>query len=223
MPEKAIFPMLAESNWWSIRSQFQKTLPSSVSVSYLKSLLNLKSDQSARNIISPLRQMGIIDDDGKPTSRANEWRNDEKYADVCKAIVGEVYPPDLADLFPEVPIDIGKARSWFMDTGRVGESAAAKITATYALLRTAKVNSDAASSKPAAGAAETKKTTKKTAKNVQVKNEKDISEPPVVKPTVSASNPSVHIDLQIHISPEASVEQIDCIFASIAKHLYVRE
>ena len=140
--------MLAESNWWSIRSQFQKTLPSSVSVSYLKSLLNLKSDQSARNIISPLRQMGIIDDDGKPTSRANEWRNDEKYADVCKAIVDEVYPSDLADLFPEVPIDIGRARSWFMDTGRVGESAAAKITATYALLRTAKVNPDAASSKP---------------------------------------------------------------------------
>lgn len=33
-------------------------------------------------------------------------------------------------------------------------------------------------------------------------------------------NPSVHIDIQIHISPEASTDQIDQIFKSMAKHLY---
>ena len=32
--------------------------------------------------------------------------------------------------------------------------------------------------------------------------------------------PSVHIDFQIHISPEASPEQIDQIFASMRRHLY---
>lgn len=32
--------------------------------------------------------------------------------------------------------------------------------------------------------------------------------------------PSIHIDLQIHVSPEASSEQIDQIFKSMAKHLY---
>ena len=32
--------------------------------------------------------------------------------------------------------------------------------------------------------------------------------------------PSVHVDLQIHISPEASPEQIDQIFSSIRRHLY---
>ena len=31
--------------------------------------------------------------------------------------------------------------------------------------------------------------------------------------------PSVHIDLQIHISPEATPQQIDQIFASISRHL----
>lgn len=35
-----------------------------------------------------------------------------------------------------------------------------------------------------------------------------------------ASGPSLHIDLQIHVSPEASAEQIDQIFKSMAKHLY---
>ena len=34
------------------------------------------------------------------------------------------------------------------------------------------------------------------------------------------SEPSIHIDLQIHISPEATPEQIDQIFASMRRHLY---
>ena len=42
---------------------------------------------------------------------------------------------------------------------------------------------------------------------------------PVETPT---HRPSVHIDIQVHISPEASVQQIDQIFSSMAKHLYGR-
>ena len=45
-----------------------------------------------------------------------------------------------------------------------------------------------------------------------------------IAPITVASNKlpqmTMHIDLQIHISPEASTEQIDAIFASMAKHLY---
>lgn len=36
----------------------------------------------------------------------------------------------------------------------------------------------------------------------------------------SPGPPSVHIDLQIHISPEATADQIEQVFAAIAKHLY---
>ncbi len=36
----------------------------------------------------------------------------------------------------------------------------------------------------------------------------------------ASGGPSVHIDIQIHISPEASTDQIDLIFKSMAKHLY---
>ena len=32
--------------------------------------------------------------------------------------------------------------------------------------------------------------------------------------------PAMHIDVQVHISPQASPEQIDAIFASMARHLY---
>lgn len=68
-------------------------------MSYLKSLLSLNSDQSARNILAPLRQMGIIDADGKPQPRATDWRSDAKYPDVCSAIIAEIYPQELLDLF----------------------------------------------------------------------------------------------------------------------------
>lgn len=38
--------------------------------------------------------------------------------------------------------------------------------------------------------------------------------------TERPSQPSVHIDFQIHISPEATPEQIDQIFDSMRRHLY---
>lgn len=35
--------------------------------------------------------------------------------------------------------------------------------------------------------------------------------------------PALHIDIQVHIDPTSSAEQIDQIFASMAKHLYRTE
>jgi hypothetical protein len=43
---------------------------------------------------------------------------------------------------------------------------------------------------------------------------------PPPRSTGSTENPSLHIDLQIHISPEATPDQIEKIFESMAKHLY---
>ena len=64
----------------------------------------------------------------------------------------------------------------------------------------------------------------------------DDSTEPVVVPTrtttptkentlVAAGNgrPSLHIDIQVHIDPTSSAEQIDQIFASMAKHFYGHE
>ena len=47
-----------------------------------------------------------------------------------------------------------------------------------------------------------------------------VTEPPT---NVSVNEPPVHIDIQIHIDSTASPEQIDQIFASMARHLYGRE
>ena len=143
MADKQIYPMISEKSWWQLRNQFKKTIPSVVNVSYLKSLLSLNSDQSARNILAPLRQMGIIDADGKPQPRATDWRSDAKYPDVCSAIIAEIYPQELLDLFPDTQVDNATAKSWFMDTCSLGDNAAGKITSTFSMLKSGQIKADA--------------------------------------------------------------------------------
>lgn len=228
MADKQIYPMISEKSWWQIRNQFKKTIPSVVNVSYLKSLLSLNSDQSARNILAPLKQMGIIDAEGKPQPRATDWRSDAKYSDVCSIIVSDIYPQELLDLFPDTQIDNTAAKSWFMDTCSLGDNAAAKIASTFSLLKSGQVKTDLDIAKSTVPPKKSKPSKIKgndfPEKAVPLEN---ISSPSLnvntpIAPSPAPAIPSVHIDLQIHISPDASPDQIDSIFASMAKHLYGR-
>lgn len=47
-----------------------------------------------------------------------------------------------------------------------------------------------------------------------------LNNPQGVAMSPNQSSPSLHIDIQIHIASDASAEQIDKIFESMAKHLY---
>lgn len=65
--------------------------------------------------------------------------------------------------------------------------------------------------------------TRKTSPSAPIKT--DVSTPnnkasDIVGEKVIPSEPTIHIDFQIHISPEAKPEQIDQIFASMRRHLY---
>ena len=213
------YPTLSEKNWWAIREKFKASIPSSVSTTYVKSLLSMANDNSANsNVISPLKRIGLIDDENKPTALANDWRIDEKYKTVCDTIIKNVYPAELLDLFPESDVDRGMARSWFMSLG-VGQGAADKMVAFFMLLKSGKIKDKktiTAANNPTA-----------KSKSITAKNEprsKDAKTPKVE--TVASKGlqnnncPNLHIDLQIHISPDSTPEQIEAIFASMAKHLY---
>lgn len=180
----------------------------------------MANDNSANsNVIYPLRRVGLIDDDNKPTSLANEWRIDEKYKAVCDIIIKSVYPTELLELFPDSNVDRVPAITWFMSQG-VGQGAADKMVALFSLLKSGEIkdgkpigpknNTKQSSSKPKKAAAN-KSTTAPTADQHTVDNENIPS---------STNHPDLHIDLQIHISPDSTPEQIDAIFASMAKHLY---
>ena len=213
------YPTLSEKNWWAIREKFKASIPSSVSATYVKSLLSMANDNSANsNVIYPLKRIGLIDDENKPTALANDWRIDEKYKTVCDKIIKNVYPAELLDLFPGSDIDRGMARSWFMGLG-IGQGAADKMVAFFVLLKSGEIKDKKAIT------ATNNTTAKSKVSKAKTEPRSNEVKPPQVetidsKESQNNNRPNLHIDLQIHISPDSTPEQIDAIFASMAKHLY---
>jgi len=221
---KAGYPTIPESNWWSIRSQFKKTLPSNVSISYIKNLLGLTVDQAAKNLISPLRSLSIIDEHGTPTGLANQWRQDSTYPQACEKMLKATYPQELLDLFPEKDFDHAKAKEWFKSTRKLGENAASKAASLFAILKSGELKSNNGSPRTSVKTSKPRKAIQKSTAQTSptsIQNPQKLDAPASTE-AVTKANPqmAMHVDLQIHISPDASAEQIDAIFASIAKHLY---
>lgn len=229
------YPKIPEAVWWNLRTKFASSLPPTVTPSWLATLLGYKEESAKKGLMPQLRMVGLIDDDGKPTDRANNWRTDGTYESVCQAIREEFYPPELLDLFPTANAsDRVRIVDWFKRTARLGDSAAGQSTAFYMLLTDAKVR--AVEDKPpkaksgessAKNQQKPNQTTRKVTPQASIAAAKmqtaavSVTETPV-HPTKHPVGPSIHIDLQIHISPEASLDQINAIFKGIAEHLYVK-
>ncbi len=188
------------------------------------------TDESARaNVISPLRQLGLLDEANKPTDLASRWRHDDDYASVCNEIRTKTYPNELLEAFPDAGSNQKEQiKTWFMKVGHVGESAARLYTDTYLLLTEADV---ASLSEKASNGSPRKDAAPKPAQKQRLaqKAEKPVqavtpaTPPPLpAEPAQGSAHrrfPAIHIDVQVHISPETSAEQIDRIFESMAKHL----
>ena len=216
------YPMISEKNWWAMRTKFKATLPSAATPSYVKNLLSLGSDASANsNVISPMKRMGLLDDENKPTALAKDWRLDDKYGEVCSEIIKNVYPSELLDLFHDSNVDRNRAENWFMGNG-VGQGAAVKMAALFAILKSGEIREvkESPSKKgltPSKGARKRSSDVTAPAQVNDRLHEEDLANS-INHP--QAVRPNLHIDLQIHISPESTPEQIETIFASMAKHFY---
>jgi uncharacterized protein DUF5343 len=227
--ENVNFPMISANAWWALRRKFNQTPSLRITDTFLASLLKMKPI-SARNLISPLKRIGLIDSEGKPTERALRWRNDAYYRQVCEEIRQEIYPEELLNLFSGPDISRSSLEDWFANTAAVGESAKKMMAAFYLLLTDADpTKQDSASS----SAKSIKPTNDKPLKTRSRGMCKEVSNGAVatasIEPDVKTSSnrvnlngfsPSLHIDIQIHIASDASTDQIDQIFASMAKHLY---
>ncbi len=106
MAEQNTYPSISEKNWWVLRDKFKSSLPAVVSATYVKTLLTLGSEDSAKNnVIFPLKRLGLIDENYKPTQLANDWRLDDKYKSACDVMIKNIYPQELLDLFLGESID----------------------------------------------------------------------------------------------------------------------
>lgn len=244
------YPLVPQDVWWRLRKLFiSKGQPRPAwNEDYLLSIGLRQSKASARNVVRPFKRFGLFTDDGKPAGRFWDWLDDSKYSKVCNQILHEVYPEALTAIFTSTDDD-ERARlvSWFQRNQNVMPDVAKQYAAFYMLLLKADVSEqdDAApqkspktpktigtqpnSSRVRANGAKTRTSSSSAyetgASNMASAVDGHESDHPHATPRRPSRGfePSLNINVQIHIPAEATPEQVDQIFKSMAKHLYRRQ
>jgi hypothetical protein len=225
MPEskKHNFPLMPTEHWWNLRKKFVQSIPGILTDNYIATTLKMKPQSAKANVLPYLRSMGIIDQEGKPLERAKRWRDDTQYPSVCKEILNEIYPEDLRSAVPGPKTDLVAAKSWFANDTGLGEQATSKMARFYSLLCEADPSkaTDTEKAKKTSPKPATPPRTGTRAPVVKLGGEmprKAFTELPgtLQRP----STPALHIDIQIHISSDASPDQIEKVFESMARHIY---
>ncbi len=177
-------------------------VPTKVTVQWLKSV-GFKSSND-KTLIGVLKFIGFIDASGVPTDRWSQYRGGAH-----KRVLGDAIRQGYSDLFA-VYADANQRSQTDLDhvfstSSSGGKQVIAKTIATFrALVEEAEFS-----------------LVGETDLHIETG---PLHTPPINQPRegeqLISSGPALHIDIQIHISPEASPEQIEQIFASMAKHVY---
>jgi hypothetical protein len=225
---KVSYPYMTAGQWHGIRERLRKSVPKAVDVDWVMAALGT-SEKGARNVLPQLRAVGLIAADGKPIDDlVHDLRDDDSYGAACQRILKRLYPPALLDTWPDADEDPDKVAAWFMRNAGTGTATARMQARLYLLLLSGEVPSqDEVAKKPvvkrgaSAGAAKSRKKPAAAPDHTDGQSAPQGNQKP--PPPVSSLGPALHIDMQIHISADASDTQIDTIFKSMAKHLYGRE
>ncbi len=218
------YPKVTTKAWRTLRGRAASAPSTKFTPAGVAALMGMSSPKSAGdNTVYPMRRLGLIDDEGALTARGNKWRTDGSFAEACQEILDEVYPAELLSLTREDgQPDAQQVRTWFDHKG-FGESNARQMAATYVMIASKEVPEVAtAAPKPAA---QSKRSDRRSRASSSPSTAKPASgenaiTPPAETPSPDRTGPQVHLDIQIHIPAEATAEQIDHIFGSMAKHLY---
>lgn len=177
-------------------------VPTKASIRWLKSIGFTSSNDSG--LLGVLKFIGFIDSASGPTEHWKNYRGADYKSVLAKAIVTGY--TELFETYPNAnERDSSDLESFFSTRSTAGKQAIAKTVTTFQKLCSEADFSAVAPEGPSAP-----------------EPGRAVGLPPAgagVKGALQAT-PSLHIDVQVHISPEASPEQIDQIFASMAKHLY---
>lgn len=220
-PQRNSYPRIPAKIWWQLRAAAVRSPPKEITSTYLETLLEISAG-TAQNVVGNLRAIGLAGSDNKTTQLMHEWRDDETYAKACGEMLKKVYPDEIRQLAPPPSPDRTQVVRWFSRTTKTGETASSQMAAFYLLLAKADPKEAEANDVGEAKKVKAKKEpsgAKRAAREVPAaKATEQVHEVEVHPP--KHRTPSMHVDVQIHISPQASMEQIDAIFASMARHLY---
>ena len=220
------YPKITVKAWTTLRIRAANAPSTKFTPTGVAALTGMSSPKSAlSNTVSPMRRLGLIDEDGALTERGNKWRVDSTYGDACQEILDEIYPDELGALTDDDGRpDTEKVKTWFGHRG-FGEANARKMAATYIIVASRQVPATSAPDL----AQDKKKASPPKRSGLKSSKEKKTEQPhqmvphePPGQPEKSAGGPTVHLDIQIHIPADATPDQIDQIFSSMARHLYAK-
>lgn len=182
-------------------------VPSKVTKAWLKSIGFTSSNDAS--LIGVIKYIGFAESSsGVPTEKWSQFRGARS-----KKVLGDAVQQAYADLFSVYTDAYQRSRAElenvFSTSSKGGKEVIGKLVSTFKAL------ADEAEFTPP-----------------ERQTDLQVSSGPLHSPVVpqnsaiqtgastSCSGPSVHIDVQVHISPEAGPDQIEQIFASMAKHLF---
>lgn len=184
----------------------QVGVPQKVTYAWLKTIGFTSSNDGS--LLGILRVTGLIDSSGTPTERWSQFRGARG-----KEVLGEGIRQGYFELYAVYPDAHTRSNTdlehVFSSSSKAGKQTIQKAVSTFKNLAAEAEFTNSAVEGEARFEAEilhTSVTDQKTAARAGAKS----------------NAPSLHIDIQVHVSSEASAEQIDQIFASMAKHLYGR-
>jgi Family of unknown function (DUF5343) len=180
-------------------------IPPKLSAAHLKSLGFTSSNDPS--MVGVVKFIGLVDGSGIPTPLWSEYRGQTH-----RAVLGKAIKQGYADLFAVYPDansrPIGDLTHVFSTSSTGGEQVIKQTVQTFkALVDEADFSTiDSVANNRSTGPLHIPATPSMA--------------PELPSPNPPGRHPAVHIDIQIHISPESSADQIDKIFESMAKHLY---
>jgi len=244
---KVSFPYMTAAQWFGVRAKLRQSVPKAIDIDWIMSALGT-SEKGARNIMPQLRAVGLVDPDGAPSELALDLRDDDTYSEAARRVLESLYPDGLRSAYNDPSEDASRVASWFMRNAKTGQATAGMQAKLYLTLLKGELPSpeDARAKVTPTTARKPKEPTAKggRAKATPMRKKPQLHEQSEVDAEVRSGDddsrgsgsggggagerrresggPSLHIDLQIHISADAGREQIDAMFESMAKHLYGR-
>jgi len=233
---KFTYPGIPVLNWWRLRERLKATPSARVTAEWLAQELHMTEKSAQANVLPTLIAMGLVDSDGALTERGQRWRIDSSYPQVCDEILS-LYPPELRKAYDGPGLDTAQVADWIMAHAGVGSGAAERYARVYVMLN-GKTLASSQSAKPKKAQGRTARTTsgtprpQRTAQSTTAKKASEASAvgtpgtsqsadtvPPLEASLSPRIQPAIHIDIQIHIPPDASPQLIDQIFSSMARQL----
>lgn len=225
MADKARYPQIPSTVWWGLRSILQRT-PNAVIDERLLGVQLGVQEAAARAYVNELRSVGVLNEDGKATALAQRWRLDATYEEAVQEIVKAVYPESLLTVAPPGQADRQKVVSWFLHEG-LGQGAAGNKAATYLLLSSpvpneAPLRSASREEGQRTATSAKRTTTPQTRANARpaVPSSKGLKANKAADVGSTTDAFPLNVNVQIHISADAGIDQIEAIFSAMRRYLY---